>query len=177
MFALEFPPIDNLVKWPNYFGDGTFYAFNKIGLISLLAMVIPTVMFLLAKKDMVPSGLQNIVESTVGFVEDQVVMSAIGAEGRKYLPLLLTIFMFVFFGNIVIVECVAAGQVFTGSLTDCFIRRTGNVHDDFCINFSVKRDGNGVKADNLDWVAKINLTAANCKSVFFQCGNDVAGGD
>ncbi len=100
MFALEFPPIDNLVKWPAYFGDDTFYAFNKIGLISLLAMAIPTVMFLLSKKEMVPGGLQNIVESTVGFVEDQVVMSAIGAEGRKYLPLLLTIFMFVFFGNI-----------------------------------------------------------------------------
>lgn len=100
MFALEFPPIDNLVKWPNYFGDDTFYAFNKIGLISLLAMAIPTAMFLMAKKDLVPSGLQNIVESTVSFVEDQVVMSAIGAEGRKYLPLLLTIFMFVFWGNI-----------------------------------------------------------------------------
>ena len=100
MFALEFPPIDNLVKWPNYFGDDTFYAFNKIGLISLLAMAIPTVMFLLSKKELVPSGLQNIVESTVGFVEDQVVMSAIGAEGRKYLPLLLSIFLFVFFGNI-----------------------------------------------------------------------------
>lgn len=100
MFALEFPPIDNLVKWPNYFGDDTFYAFNKIGLISLLAMLIPTVMFLLAKRDLVPNGLQNIVESTVQFVEDQVVLSAIGAEGRKYLPLLLTIFMFVFWGNI-----------------------------------------------------------------------------
>jgi len=100
VFALEFPPIDNLVKWPNYFGDDTFYAFNKIGLISLLAMAIPTVMFLLSKKELVPSGLQNIVESTVGFVEDQVVMSAIGAEGRKYLPLLLSIFLFVFFGNI-----------------------------------------------------------------------------
>ncbi len=100
MFALEFPPIDNLVKWPAYFGEDTIFAFNKIGLISLLAMLIPTAMFLLSKKELVPSGLQNIVESTVQFVEDQVVMSAIGAEGRKYLPLLLSIFLFVFFGNI-----------------------------------------------------------------------------
>ncbi len=100
MFALEFPPIDNLVKWPNYFGDDTFYAFNKIALISLLAMLIPTVMFLLAKKELVPNTLQNIVESTVQFVEDQVIMSAIGPEGRKYLPLLLSMFMFIFWGNI-----------------------------------------------------------------------------
>ncbi len=100
MFALEFPPIDNLVKWPAYFGEDTFFAFNKIGVISMLAMLIPTAMFLLSKKELVPSGLQNIVESTVQFVENQVVMSAIGAEGRKYLPLLLSIFLFVFFGNI-----------------------------------------------------------------------------
>lgn len=100
MFALEFPPIDNLVKWPDYFGEGTFYAFNKIALISLLAMLIPTVMFLLAKKELVPNTLQNIVESTVQFVEDQVIMSAIGPEGRKYLPLLLSMFMFIFWGNI-----------------------------------------------------------------------------
>ncbi len=98
--GLVFPSIGNLVEWAPYFGEGTIFEFNKIGLISMLAMLIPTVMFLLAKKDMVPAGLQNIVESTVEFVEDQVVMSAIGAEGKKYLPLLLTIFMFVFWGNI-----------------------------------------------------------------------------
>jgi len=100
VLALEFPPIDNLVKWPAYFGEDTIYAFNKISLISMLAMLIPAAMFLLSKKELVPSGLQNIVESTVHFVEDQVVMSAIGPVGRKYLPLLLSIFMFVFFGNI-----------------------------------------------------------------------------
>lgn len=98
--ALEFPSIDNLVKWPAYFGDGTFYAFNKVALISVLAVIIPTVFFLLAKKEMVPRGVQNIVEGTVEFVEKQVVLSAIGPEGLKYTPLLLTIFLFVFFGNI-----------------------------------------------------------------------------
>ncbi len=98
--ALHFPPIDNLVKWPAYFGEGTFYAYNKIALISTLAVVIPAVLFLLAKRDMVPSGLQNVVEGTVEFVEKQVVMSAIGPDGLKYLPLLLSIFLFVFFGNI-----------------------------------------------------------------------------
>jgi F-type H+-transporting ATPase subunit a len=100
VFALEFPPIENLVEWPNYFGDDTIFAFNKIGLISVLAMLIPTVLFLVSKKELVPSGLQNIVESTVEFVDKQVILSAIGPEGRKYMPLLLSIFLFVFFGNI-----------------------------------------------------------------------------
>ncbi len=98
--ALEFPPIENLVEWPNYFGDDTFYAFNKIALISLLALIIPTVLFLASKKDLVPGGLQNVVESSVEFVQKQVIMSAIGPEGMKYLPLLLSMFLFVFFGNI-----------------------------------------------------------------------------
>jgi F-type H+-transporting ATPase subunit a len=98
--ALQFPPIDNLVKWPAYFGKDQFFEFNKIALISVLAVVIPAVLFLLAKKDLVPSGLQNVVESTVEFVEKQVVLSAIGPDGLKYLPLLLSIFLFVFFGNI-----------------------------------------------------------------------------
>ncbi|MEZ5377468.1 MAG: F0F1 ATP synthase subunit A [Acidimicrobiales bacterium] len=100
MFALEFPPIENLVEWPAYFGEGTIFEFNKIALISVLAVVIPTLLFLLSKKELVPSGLQNIVESTVGFVDKQVVQSAIGPDGSKYLPLLLSIFLFVFFGNI-----------------------------------------------------------------------------
>ncbi len=100
MFALEFPPIENLVEWPAYFGEDTIFMFNKIALISVLAVVIPSVLFLLSKKELVPSGLQNIVESTVGFVEKQVVQSAIGPDGMKYLPLLLSIFLFVFFGNI-----------------------------------------------------------------------------
>lgn len=100
MLALVFPPIENLVEWPAYFGEGTFYEFNKIALISVLAVIIPTVAFLASRKDMVPRGLQNVVESAIEFVENQVIMSAIGPEGLKYLPMLLSMFLFIFFGNI-----------------------------------------------------------------------------
>ncbi len=100
MLGLEYPPIENLVEWPNYFGDGQIWALNKIGIISLLALIIPTVMFLVSKKELVPGGLQNIVEGVVEFIEEQVIMPAIGAQGLKYLPLLLTMFLFIFFGNL-----------------------------------------------------------------------------
>ncbi len=100
MLGLEYPPIENLVEWPNYFGDGQIWALNKIGIISLLALIIPTVMFLVSKKELVPGGLQNIVEGVVEFIEDQVIMPAMGAQGLKYLPLLLTMFLFIFFGNL-----------------------------------------------------------------------------
>ncbi len=100
MFGLEYPPIENLVEWPNYFGDDTFYGLNKIGFISLLAMLIPAALFYLAKKELVPRGAQNIVELSVEFIERQVVLPAIGPDGLRYLPFLLSIFLFVFFGNI-----------------------------------------------------------------------------
>ena len=100
MFALAFPSISNLVEWPAYFGEDTFYEFNKIALISLLALIIPSVLFLVAGKDIVPKTLQNLVEMTIEFIEKQVIMAAIGPDGMRYLPLLLSIFLFVFFGNI-----------------------------------------------------------------------------
>ena len=46
--GVEFPPIDLIVKWPNAFGDDTWYGFNKIGLISLIAMIVPFLFFFFA---------------------------------------------------------------------------------------------------------------------------------
>ncbi len=99
MFGLEFPSIDNLVKWPSYFGEGTFYGLNKIGIISLIALIVPVLMFHFARKDLVPRGMQNVVELTVEFVEQQIIMPSIGPAGMRYMPLLLSIFLFVFIGN------------------------------------------------------------------------------
>ena len=100
MLAADFPSVENLVEWEIIFGEGTFFAFNKIGLISLLALLIPTVLFMLAKKDLVPRGLQNVTEGAVEFVENQVIMPTIGPDGMRFLPLLLSLFLFIFFGNI-----------------------------------------------------------------------------
>ena len=98
--GLVFPPIGNLVEWPEYLFEGTFAGFNKISLISVLAMAIPTIMFLAASRSKVPSGLQNIVESSVDFIDNQVILPAIGPDGFKFRPLLLSIFFFVFIGNL-----------------------------------------------------------------------------
>jgi F-type H+-transporting ATPase subunit a len=100
---VNFPSIQEIVEWPNWFGHG-WYGFNKIAFISLLAFLIPVALFLIAgakyKKRLVPAGVQTVAESTVDFVEKQVIMPTIGSGGLSYLPLLISMFVFVFICNI-----------------------------------------------------------------------------
>lgn len=96
---LEFPPIDNLVKWPNAIDQ---IHFNKIALINTIAVLLTVLVFVLgAKKKLVPKGMQNLAESAVGFIDEGIIQQTIGDHGgEKYMPYLTTIFFFVFFTNI-----------------------------------------------------------------------------
>ena len=105
MFAAEeFPTMDELVIWPDWFGDGEFWAFNKVAFMTFLAMAIPVAIFLVAgskyKKNLVPRGVQNVAEATVEMIERQVIMPTMGADGLAFLPLLLSMFMFIMVGNL-----------------------------------------------------------------------------
>jgi F-type H+-transporting ATPase subunit a len=97
--AVEFPPIENLVEWPAWFGDG-WYAFNKIAFINFVAVLVPVIIFLGAKRELVPRGLQNLAESSVDFIKDGIIMQTIGPDGMRYLPFLITLFFFILVGNI-----------------------------------------------------------------------------
>ena len=100
---VNFPPIGNLVEWPNAFGTSadSWYGFNKIALQSVLAVLFTVVLFVLArKKKMVPTGAQNLAESSVDFIEEGIIMQTIGEGGMKYLPYLATLFFFILFGNL-----------------------------------------------------------------------------
>jgi F-type H+-transporting ATPase subunit a len=48
----------------------------------------------------VPTGAQNVAESTVEFVDEQIILQTIGPDGRGYMPFLLTLFTFIFVCNI-----------------------------------------------------------------------------
>ena len=103
IFGLEFPPIENLVEWPNWFGpEGSWYGFNKIAFISLVAIVATSVLFVLGnrKRSMVPKGAQNLVESSVAFIRDGIVLETMGPGGMRYLPYLVSLFFFILIGNI-----------------------------------------------------------------------------
>ncbi|MGH9282052.1 MAG: F0F1 ATP synthase subunit A [Acidimicrobiales bacterium] len=101
ILSLEFPPVSHLIEWPTIFGSDPF-AVNKVVLLMLLAVVLVGGFYVAAAKraTLVPSGVQNMAESLVEFVQEGVILQTMGTEGLKYTPLLLTMFSFIFVCNI-----------------------------------------------------------------------------
>ncbi len=100
ILGAEFPPLSHIVNWPEFFGNDT-WGVNKVVIIYGLAVLFTMLIFILGnKKQLVPTGMQNVAEVAVEFVEDGIVMDTIGPKGLKYTPLLISFFFFVFFCNI-----------------------------------------------------------------------------
>jgi F-type H+-transporting ATPase subunit a len=49
---------------------------------------------------LVPSGLQNVMETLVDFIRNQIALEVIGHDGLRFVPYLTTLFAFVFLGNV-----------------------------------------------------------------------------
>jgi len=77
IFAKElvFPPLSEILRWRDIAGG-----FNKVGVISLLAMIVTT--------------------TVVEFIQNGVIMQTMGHDGLPWTPFLLSIFSFVFLTNI-----------------------------------------------------------------------------
>ena len=100
IFGLEFPPLTHITNWPELVGDDT-WGINKIVIIYAIAMVATILIFTLGnKKQLVPTGAQNLAEIAVEFIEDSIVLETIGEKGLKYTPLLISQIFFIFFCNI-----------------------------------------------------------------------------
>lgn len=100
ILGLEFPPLPHITNWPEFIGDDT-WGVNKVVLIYGIAMIATMLLFILGnKKQLVPTGAQNLAETAVEFIEDSIVMETIGEKGLKYTPLLISQFFFIFFCNI-----------------------------------------------------------------------------
>jgi F-type H+-transporting ATPase subunit a len=98
MFALEFPPINEVIRWRELFPS-----FNKVALIACLAVVIGLLIYVIAaSRDplVAPKGVRNLAEVGVEFIEDQIVMQTIGRDGLGWTPFLLTLFIFVYLCNL-----------------------------------------------------------------------------
>ena len=98
MIALEFPPINEILRWKDLFPG-----FNKIAIIAVAAALIGTVIFLLAgSKDhkTAPKGVRNFAESIVEFIENGIVMQTMGRDGLGWTPFLLSTFVFIYLCNV-----------------------------------------------------------------------------
>ena len=98
MLGLEFPPINELLRWQDIFPT-----FNKIALIAVAAALIGIVLFLIASRRdpmVAPTGVRNLAEVTIDFIEESVVMQTLGKSGLKWTPFLLSLFIFIFLCNI-----------------------------------------------------------------------------
>ena len=100
MLAIEFPPISHLIEWPTIFGHG-WWAVNKVVLLEWLALVLVVWFFFAARKgELVPRGAQNLAESIIDFVRNDIILQTMGSEGLYWTPFLLTLFTFIFVCNI-----------------------------------------------------------------------------
>ena len=98
MLALEFPPINELIRWQDIFPT-----FNKVALIAVLAALIGIVVFLVAggKDPMVaPTGVRNLAETRSTFIENDIVMQTMGKDGLRWTPFLLSLFIFIYLCNL-----------------------------------------------------------------------------
>lgn len=98
MFSLEFPPINEVLRWQD-----VVPTFNKVAIIAVAAALIGIVVFLIASRRdpmVAPTGVRNLAESTVDFIENGVVMQTMGRDGLGWTPFLLSLFIFIYLCNV-----------------------------------------------------------------------------
>jgi F-type H+-transporting ATPase subunit a len=104
LLALEFPPISHLLEWPDLALDDSAFAINKITLLFVLAAILVIVFAMVSnQRKLVPTGLQNVAESGVEFINNGIILQTIGPEGlhKKWImPLLTSMFFFILFCNL-----------------------------------------------------------------------------
>jgi len=98
MLALEFPPINEVIRWKDLFPT-----FNKVAMIACAAALIGMLIYLVASRRdpmVAPKGVRNLAETGVEFIEDQIVMQTMGRDGLGCTPFLPSLFIFVYLCNL-----------------------------------------------------------------------------
>jgi F-type H+-transporting ATPase subunit a len=106
LLAQFHPPTTKDFVWPCWGGSveigGLSFCMNFIYFLLLLSFAAFIVLFLLAFRAprLVPSKLQSIMEVGIQFVRENIAYPMMGHEGDRFLPLLATLFFFIFLGNL-----------------------------------------------------------------------------
>lgn len=100
--GLEFHPMDQFVVAP-LFGDGPVRWFTPTNMTLWLALVVLATVALLVLgtrgRGIVPNRSQSVAELAYGLVH-KMIEDIAGKEGLKYFPHIMTLFMFIVFGNL-----------------------------------------------------------------------------
>jgi F-type H+-transporting ATPase subunit a len=73
-------------------------SFTNSALFMVIAVALVTVLMAAGKRSLVPGRMQSVGEMFYEFVAN-LIRDTIGSEGRKYFPIVFTLFMFILFGN------------------------------------------------------------------------------
>jgi len=78
------------------------YCLNRASLLMIVAAIVVIALFLVAftRPQLVPRGLQNVMESVVEFVRNGIALEVMGRDGLPWVPFLTTMFVFIFVNNI-----------------------------------------------------------------------------
>lgn len=103
--AFEAPTTKDFV-WPCWGPSlrigGLSFCMNFIFFLVLLSFAAVLALFYLAlrRPTVVPGKLQSVLEVGVQFVRENIAIPMIGHEGDRFMPLLATLFFFIFLGNL-----------------------------------------------------------------------------
>ncbi len=90
-----------LFDLPTWFHIGGLEFSRSTALTFLAAFLVVFILWLgLRKPKLVPGKIQLLVEDVIGFVRDGIARDIIGPESTKYVPYLLSLFMFILVGNL-----------------------------------------------------------------------------
>jgi F-type H+-transporting ATPase subunit a len=92
----------HLFLWePIAFAD-TPFEINRVVLLMYVGALLCVGFFLLGlrRRELVPRGLQTVVETGYLFVKNSIAIDVIGPQGVKYANFLATLFFFIFFSNL-----------------------------------------------------------------------------
>jgi F-type H+-transporting ATPase subunit a len=85
--------------WSKFLGPACL---SRTSVLILLVTAVVAVLFLTAFRSprIVPTGLQNVAEYGIDFVRRQIILEVIGPDGIRFLPYLVTLFVFILFSNV-----------------------------------------------------------------------------
>jgi F-type H+-transporting ATPase subunit a len=93
VLALHFPSVKGLFDWPGLAFKGTPFEINKTVLLLWITVAIVAGVFLTAarRRQLVPTGIRNVVEAALEFVERDIAREGMGPDGDRWVPFLTTV--------------------------------------------------------------------------------------